>query len=89
MYHQRRVTRFGVSETPRRLVRLALGDPLFLLLVVLLVLDFALGTDNGFPIRLVDPRTAQKCPAVYSADGASNGRHVQSTFKGRLSGLIF
>jgi len=73
VYHQRRVTRFGVSETPRRLVRLALGDPLFLLLVVLLVLDFALGTPNGFPFRLVNPRTTQNILPTALPTAATSG----------------
>jgi hypothetical protein len=88
MYYQRLFTCFGTPEAIRRVVRLAMGDSLFFLLVVQPVLDIALGTANGFTLRLVDPGTAKRCAAVKMADDPSNDRHVKSIVKGCLSGLI-
>jgi hypothetical protein len=89
LYHQRLYTCFGTSEALRRVVRLALGDPLFFLLAALPVLDFTLGTANGFSLCLANPGTAKHCTDVQTADIPFNNRHVKSIVQGCLSGLIF
>ena len=89
MFHQRLFTCLGTSKALRRVVRLALGDPILVFLANLPVLDFTLGPSNGFSFRLANPGTAKHCADVQITDTPSNNRYVKSIVQGCLNGLIF